>query len=773
VLRTEKSKKKTKKVVTLYRTHPIQELSALLFFFLILCLYRAQALKSFSSHYLGGYEHDAGLYIWLVKVNIENFSLWWTLVVDNFVSFIIAGDEKPLNINFWFNSRAFYPYGATLAFSDNFILPSLLMGLLTKLGFSFVQSWNAIILFANVLNGYLTHRLSMRLSGGYLASLLAGVAFMTWSWFGEHLGHPQLQFAFFIPLALLAFFRFIEKPKTNWAFSVGLVLLMAHLSTVYYAVFITLILIVAGIFFSICNPALFKPKNIVRFILGFGSATILFIPFILPYLHVKNAFGARFLYEPFFFAANGLSYLSSPVYNWLYGASTANLTHTEGHLFPTFLLFLSLCTVIYKISKNAKAQLSGLLLILFLLLSGLFSTLVSSNYNFPHSFLLNQVAGATTWLTLLSSISWISLTKSQGSPLTKFFILIFVLFYLISFGPLGNVVMHEPTWGIYTALYYIFPGFDAVRAIARSGIIVTFSLSMILGLFFANLKKLDYLLASLKVSALVIILVENFNVVYPLETASNKPEIFNSLNTTAQVQDSAIVIPFAPGISSKDFKIKNWTLFTKLNVNYMNWAVDSKAKLINGYSGQQTWIMKELPKKLYNFPDERSLTSLSLVANLKYILVLPKYIADFNDEEFNFAIQKQIENIEVVNQDSEGNYLLKLKKITQLKAKEDLTIITEPDRGRKSNFRLQVRAAMAGQELSSTIRVEEPDSNKLLFSQDIQHDGLWHVLEFNPDPTAEQVKPRRFTLRLADNNDTNSKNLTAKVFVREPQFQVY
>ncbi|RIL01799.1 MAG: hypothetical protein DCC75_13495, partial [Proteobacteria bacterium] len=154
---------------------------------LVLLLIRASALPQLSSSYIGGFEGDGGLYIWLTQWNLSGlFSLPW------------------------FNTKAFYPYTRSLAWSDSYILPSLAAWPLVKLGASLALAFNLIILIANFLNGFLTYRLAYALTGKQEAALFAGISFMSLSSLTYNLGHPQLQFAFWLPLACHLFLMLLR-----------------------------------------------------------------------------------------------------------------------------------------------------------------------------------------------------------------------------------------------------------------------------------------------------------------------------------------------------------------------------------------------------------------------------------------------------------------------------------------------------------------------------------------------------------------------------------
>src|SRR5262249_26811995 len=149
--------------------------------------------------YIGGAQRDAGLYSWLMEINARDLL------------------RMP-----WFSTKAFYPYAHSLAFSDNFIFPSLVASPFLEIGVPPGLVFNLIILCAELLTGYGTFRVAYALTADFASSLIAGSGFIAFAYFTAHLGHPQLQFAFFFPYFVLAFLSFFARPSYGRAFLSGL-----------------------------------------------------------------------------------------------------------------------------------------------------------------------------------------------------------------------------------------------------------------------------------------------------------------------------------------------------------------------------------------------------------------------------------------------------------------------------------------------------------------------------------------------------------------------
>jgi hypothetical protein len=757
-----------------HKLNIINELAAILMLFLSLALFRSRAFDNFWEYFIGGAEYDSGLYLWLVKTNLKNFSEWFEHIIANPLGYILVDRDQAPPFEFWFNTQAFYPYGMTLAWSDNFILPSLIIGGIMQLGFEFVAAWNTLIILASLLNGYFTYHLAFRLTGNLLSSFLAGLIFMTWPWFGEHLGHPQLQFAFFIPMAISACFRFINHGTIKSALLIFLTILSALLTTAYYAVFAGVAVGIVTIGAYLSNSKLITWRHIIRGSLAVLLSVPVFYPFVYPYFAVASAFGERHLYEAYAFAANGLSYLSAPSYSWLYGAETAKLSHPEGHLFPgATILMVGLLSMLFPGFK-AKLRLTPTILIISFigaLAASIFSRTAAGESD-PNNFA--NITAALSWVALMAAIMYctkIKDTRPDHVNLTAVFTLLLVFFALISLGPLTREGATQPSWSPFSTIFFNIPGGGAIRAISRAGIMVTFSLSLLTALFFNRFPKTNPQVASLKLLLAVFILVENFNFIFPIDKAPKRPEIFSTLEKITSKQDAVFAFPYFSALD-KNYRIMHWQEFAKFNVNFMNWSANSPFHLVNGYSGQLTWFMKEFPRKLANFPDERSLRALSYIANLKYIIVIPKMIPNFDLGVFKTKLSQLKDKIAVKKIDSDGNILLALQTVNEVG--EDFTILTPPDRGLKAALTFEVRGGVIPGYPTSTLAIFDRSSNQAIWTEKIVHDGKFKKIRVQLQPSGENVKFRHLKLN-AINEDLDAQGLPTipKVFVRAPRFEVY
>lgn len=761
--------KSNSKLLTTYPCSIKQELFAVLILALTLAAFRWKIFSQFNSAFLGGAERDAGLYLWLVQTNLKNFNDWFFLLSKNLPNHFLSDGGTPFLYNSWFQSKAFYPYGYSLAFSDNFLLPALAINCLQKCGVSFAAAWNSLILAATFLSGYLTYKLADKLNGALLPSLLAGIAFMTIPWQSEHLGHPQLQFTFFIPLSCLLLFNYLNRASLLKSVLLGICIAAAFATTAYYAILTALYLALLVLGLLCTQKELLKTSSLIKLAIGVAIGLIPAIPVILPYISVREVFGSRFIYEAYYFAATPLSYFSAPIFNWLYGSLTSVFSHSEAHLFMSFYILIS--TVVFFIGclKTKNASLLAVAFILLLTLTCLTSLAVIPNpfisFDFEHK---NIVTATLVGLTFLSALFILFKFRSEKGTDPNALALVFLFSglscFLISLGPLGNPNQHETAFGIYRVFYEIFPGFNSIRAISRIGIFFHFSLAVCFAFvlsFFA--QKTQRILTVFLLSFLLIVL-EHYSFSYPIERIPNKPEIFNSIKALPPTSN-VLILPYAAELS-KNEGIKEWSEFSRLNVNYMQWMLDNQNHFLNGYSGQQTWSMRNLPRKFSGFPDQRSITTLSYFAGLKYVVLLTSEIPNFNRDSFLKSLAPFENELKIIDQDGQGNLLLEYTGEFENRAAYYLFAFANAQRRAKIKFEVKL-SNYAPDALRTFIEVHSEPSGEIIETISLKNQQNWQKLEFWLPRTSEHVRPWKLTFHVKDQKNP------PKVFLRSSEFVLY
>src|SRR3954451_8789854 len=142
---------------------------------------------------------------------------------------------NPLHL---FDANIFYPEPRTLAYSDAMLLPATVLAPFHWAGARPIVLYNVFLLSTFVLNGLAAYVLVYRLVGSYVAGLLAGVIFAFSPYRFEHFDHLEMQLSFWIPLAVLAWHRAVERQTTRDCLLVSAAVAAQILSCIYYALFL-------------------------------------------------------------------------------------------------------------------------------------------------------------------------------------------------------------------------------------------------------------------------------------------------------------------------------------------------------------------------------------------------------------------------------------------------------------------------------------------------------------------------------------------------------
>lgn len=692
-------------------------------YFLIACVLRFGVLPVMTTAFIGGATGDAGLYVWLIKSNLRDlFRLQW------------------------FSTTAFYPYTLSLGWSDNYILPSLLAAPFLKLGFPLPLVYNIMHLCAMALNGLSVYVLLTHLTNFPKHAFFAGVAFLSLGVFAAHLGHPQLQWAFYLPLLLVGVTRMIHERSVAAGVLTGLFFSAALATTAYYAVFGAVLC--AGFLAAI---VILRPERFLdaRYFKPLGGAIlglIPAIPLLIPYFSVRGVFGGREVYEAHYFSAAPLGYLSAAPFSWLY-SWTAGWSHSEAQLFPGLVLLILPALTLRRLwevppLRRALGVSGGLIAVVFVL--SLFAKA------FPW---LRVVMAICSW-GLLGSYTFV-LYKLGRLELQRGFRLITnrsliaafswlgLLFFLISVGPLGNPEKGQVALGVYQFFYWFFPGFDAVRAIGRAGIVTSLMLVVLYALYLTHYVRATGVFLVLTGA----VIIENLPREFPIERLAPKPSVFSRLESIPDARDAAVVLPLATQFDEYR-RVRKWSEYANLNIEAMLWGFDSGRFFVNGYSGQRSKVMRELPWSLSGFPDSRALNALGKIGGLRYIVFRGDRVDGFNKQAFEAEVKAADKRLKVVAVNG-TDYLFEFSPLTQLSTPTEVLFPPLPgaeielsisDHSAKKETALEV---VIGNLDFKSFAVQGATTNKVLFKlPDSVAQGRPVVVSIAANAPAELVRAR-------------------------------
>jgi hypothetical protein len=234
-----------------------------------------------------------------------------------------------------FDANIFYPEPNTLAFSEHLFVPAMVGAPLTLAGASPLLVHNLVLLAGFALTGWVTCLVLARWTGSWTAGLLAGSVAAFNSFTLTSLPHVQATHAEFLPLALLAFDRLLERPGVRRALALGTWFTLQALCSLYLLVFTTLAL-VAG---ALARADEWLPPARLRrvapaILVAAALAAVLCAPFTLPYARARATQGLiRPIHEVALYSASWSSYVTTG--SRLHGALWAgSRPHSPDALFP-------------------------------------------------------------------------------------------------------------------------------------------------------------------------------------------------------------------------------------------------------------------------------------------------------------------------------------------------------------------------------------------------------------------------------------------------------
>ena len=230
-----------------------------------------------------------------------------------------------------FEANIFYPERRTLAYSDAVLLPGALLAPFQWAGSPPVIVYNVTLLCAFVLNALAAYVLVRRLTRSVSAGLLAGVIYGFSPFRFDHFDHLELQFSFWLPLAVLAWHRAVASHAVRDYVRVAALAACQVLSCIYYGIFLMTWLPVITAVWFVRTP--FKTLKACAWMLL--PPLLVLALYSVPYLRNREQLGDRHLRDVKAWSARISDFRSAPPSNLLYGWTSA-FSVPERHLLPGF-----------------------------------------------------------------------------------------------------------------------------------------------------------------------------------------------------------------------------------------------------------------------------------------------------------------------------------------------------------------------------------------------------------------------------------------------------
>jgi hypothetical protein len=255
-----------------------------------------------------------------------------------------------------FNGNIFYPEKATLAYSDAILLPAIVASPLHWFGVDPIVAYNIVLIAAFALNGLAAYCLVKYLTGWMAAGLVGGSIFAFSPHRFDHFDHLEMQFAFWIPWAVLAWHKAVLSEAARGYLRVAALVTAQVLSCIYYGVFLITWLGVLSAFRFWRTPSRAARAGALMLV----PAVVVLAIYSIPYLQNRQKVGDRRTNDVRVYSATAADFLSAPATNRLYGWSDP-LGAPERHLFPGLVAIgLIVVGVWPPVSRTVVVHLVGL-----------------------------------------------------------------------------------------------------------------------------------------------------------------------------------------------------------------------------------------------------------------------------------------------------------------------------------------------------------------------------------------------------------------------------
>jgi hypothetical protein len=347
-------------------------------------------------------------------------------------TWILAWGAKSLSSDpaSFFDAPYFYPASNALAFSETMLGNLPFFGPLLAMSGDAFWTTNAFTVLSVFLTALATFGLMVHVTRSRTAGIVAALFFALSPIRLSQAAHLQLWGIWWSPLALWMASRFLERGRWRDAMLTAVFLVAQFASSIYVGYFL---LILMGSYLALrvlLDRSLWRRELALRGAAALGAAGFALLPLMLPYLRISETWGmARSLRDGTALGADVLSYLSAWPGSVLYGGWVRAVTPLYAHeklLFPGLIVGVAAAATLAWAWRHRGERLSREAV---------------------------AVAGAGAIAAILS----LGPTLQVAGKIT--------------FIPLP-----------YAALFYMMPGFAAIRVPSRLGLMVALSLAVLAGI---------------------------------------------------------------------------------------------------------------------------------------------------------------------------------------------------------------------------------------------------------------------------------------------------
>ena len=405
--------------------------------------------------------------------------------------------ENPLHL---FDGNAFYPYSKSLAFSEPLLIPAVL-GLPGFVWGNPVLTYSLLVLLFWPLNGVAMAWAAYSLTGSRGAGWLAGAVFCVSPYFTEyHLEFNMLPAAS-IPVALVAWVRWLERQEFRWLAAAFVALAVQGMTSWYYTIILGCGLATLTLGFVCLRwRGWHLRRDLAALAVGGLGVGVVLLPMAWPYLLVHRELGfERDLGETSRHYADLLSFVEPAGRSLFFHVNwTRHIPETSPFVGYTILALAAICVGWLRrddpLSPPARwlARVGLVALAVSLAIAGLGMVLGPGRHQLgshairllPQSYLtLAFLAG----LGVLAVRGWDGYRRRAPRSLTRgdwvrLLVLLTAVSVVLALGPVLHVGGRPMGAGPYVGLHRLLLPLHALRITARFGILTVAALALLAAL---------------------------------------------------------------------------------------------------------------------------------------------------------------------------------------------------------------------------------------------------------------------------------------------------
>lgn len=480
----------------------------------------------------------------------------------------------------WWNGLAFFPVHGSLAFSDHRVGLALIASPVQWAGGSPVLAYNVTLLATYVLSAMAAHALTWVLTRDHAAAAVSGLVFGFNPFRASHIAHLELLAAFWLPLALVALHRYVERSDARWLWLFGASWAMQGLSSGYYFLYSAPLIGLWIVWFARGSTG-----AMLRIAAAGAAATVVLSPVLLGYRSIQSQLDlSRGFAEVEEFSADIMGVFSATpqMALWRIPSFAAN---GEADIYVGIVApLLVLAGWLRRPSRTGEPTGRGLRIFrtVTAVLFVTFAAVGAGTLAGPWSVALGPVSLSVTrherplmiaalCLGLLCATSRTLRDAMSRRSTFAFYVVAGIVSWIFAVGPRPSFL---GTWLLYRGPYellMLFPGFDSgLRAPARFAMIVAFCLATAAGLAFVRVTAgvRGARKAALAAPVLLLIAADSWILSLPFPAA---PRFFQ---LPAGVPESAVVLELPLG-----------NIETDIAAVYR--SIGHEHPVVNGYSGYE------------------------------------------------------------------------------------------------------------------------------------------------------------------------------------------